>query len=167
MCTRWTVKVSDFVVNTIRQRRLEGLIEAGMFSLVVWRLVSRTCHGLVTEVTPDLTLKRIKKAITMAWRAHKKNTQSKRKATTDKSMPGERRKTLAINPAMPVQSLLSQPRLPQLTQTRMPGMQNFLWNRKNLRQIQSLAGVEKCRGHQPIRTWEKSGKVRKDCWGLF
>ena len=63
--------------------------------------MSRTCHGLVTEVTTDLTLKRIDKAITMAGRAHKKNTQSKRKATTDKSTPGKCRKTPAITPAPP------------------------------------------------------------------
>jgi len=53
------------------------------------------------EVTTDLTAKHIDKAITMAARAHKKNTQSKRKATTDKSTPGKRRKTPAITPATP------------------------------------------------------------------
>ena len=37
----------------------------------------------------------------MAARAHKKKTQSKRKATTDISMPGKRRYTPAITPAMP------------------------------------------------------------------
>jgi len=63
--------------------------------------VSRTCHGLVTEVTTDLTSKRIDNAITMEGRAHKKNPQSKRKATTDKSTPGKRRKTPAITSATP------------------------------------------------------------------
>jgi len=59
--------------------------------------LARTCDGRDNRY---LTLKRINKAITMAGRAHKKNTQSKRKATTDKLMPGKRRKTLAITPAM-------------------------------------------------------------------
>jgi len=63
--------------------------------------LSRTCHGLVTQVTTDLTSKRIDKAITMAGRAHKKNTQSKRNAITDKSTPGKLRKTPAITPATP------------------------------------------------------------------
>jgi len=52
-------------------------------------------------VITDLTSKRIDKAITMAGRAHKKNTQSKRKPTTDKSTPGKRRKTPEITPATP------------------------------------------------------------------
>jgi len=37
----------------------------------------------------------------MAGRAHKRNTQSKRKATTDKLTPGKGRKTPAITPAPP------------------------------------------------------------------
>ena len=72
-----------------------------MFSQVISRLVSRTCYGLIMEVSTDLTSKRIDKAITMAGRAHKKNTQSKRKATTDSLTPGNRRKTPVIIPATP------------------------------------------------------------------
>jgi len=58
-------------------------------------------------VTTDLTSNRIDKAITMAWHAHKKNTQSKRKATTDQSTPGKRRKTPAITPARPAPATLA------------------------------------------------------------
>jgi len=118
-------------------------------------------------VTPDLTSKGIDKAIIMAGHAHKKNMQSKRKITTDKSTLGKGRKTPAITSATPALPLLLQPRLPQLTQTHMPSMQNFLGDRKNSRQMQSLAGVGKCGECQPIHKQEISGKVRKDCWSLF
>lgn len=53
------------------------------------------------EVKFDMTSKRIDNAITMAVGAHKKKTQSKRWATTDKSTARKRRETPAITPARP------------------------------------------------------------------
>jgi len=67
--------------------------------------VLRTCHGLAREVTTDLTSKLIDKDITMAGRAHKNITQSKRNATTDKLTPCKCRKSPAITPATPAPAI--------------------------------------------------------------
>jgi len=86
------------------------------------------CHRLVTAVKTELTSKHIDKAITMAGRAHKMNMQSKRKATTDKSTLGKRRKTRTITPAMPA------PAIPAPANTNpYPTYAEFPWGSKEFK----------------------------------
>jgi len=103
--------------------------------------VLRTFHGLVAEVTIDLTSRCIDKAIKMAGCAHKKNTQAKRKATTNKLTPGKCRKTPAITPATPALAMPA-----PVNPNQFARYAEFPWGSKEFEADTEFSGGRKVRG---------------------